>query len=457
MNRVFRGLFLVTALALSVGASAVFAGDPPKKPEKPSEKQDIDPKKLLEQGLNVGDKTAVLKALELLGTQGGPETAKFIIGVALQLEKLDQKFSTEASNDIFDAAEVALANVKDEKGEAYIFDQLKKHKDLRVRVFLCDVTGKKKNDAAEAALLEALKDKFPVVAKTAIQHLGLRKSKKAFDPVIELLAKTEKKREEPWLDCLRFLTTMSGKDLATADDWKSWWAGNKDTYDPAKIGSVKTTPGGVGETVSRDAPKFFGNEILSKKCVFILDTSGSMLIKDPAYDPKVGKRGSVGPKEPGYGDVPVERMRMFRLQEAMVKLLESLPEDVHFTIITFGSSAHYWNSDLVPANAKNKQDAIEFARGMNPEGYTVTDEAIRLAFNVPDANTFYLFTDGIPQRGKNPDGTPMYIDRKEIIEECEQSNRTRKVKIFTIGFGEADANFLRQLAVSNDGTFTAVQ
>ncbi len=448
--RRFSALVALVATAALLAAGPALAGDA---------KKDGDPKKDLAKALDSGDKAGVVKALDLLATQGGKETAQFILEVALQLDKLDAKFSTEASNDIFDAAERALANVKDEEGEKFIFDCLsgkKPHKDIRVRVFLCDVVGAKKSEQAETALIDAFKDKSPLVVKTAIGHLGLKKSTKAFEPVIEVLGKVEKKRDDPRLDCLRFLTSITGKDLGTAAEWKDWWAANKGTFDPKKVNPGKANPSGVGETVSRDAPKLFGTEILSKKCVFILDVSGSMLIKDPLREAGKPRSVSVGPKDPGYGDVPIERMRMTRLQEAMVKVIEAIPTDTHFTIVTFGSYAQSWNKDLVEANAKNKADAIEYARGMNPEGFTVTDEALRTAFEVPEANTFYLFSDGIPQRGKNPDGSPQHIDRKEIIEEVESLNRVRKVKIFTWGLGEADPNFMRALASGNGGSFTMV-
>lgn len=442
---------LAVALALLVGAGAL-AGD------KEAEKAEKDAKGLIQRGLAAGDKGAVLKGLEAIGGQGaGDDAAKFVIEVALKLDD-HKKFSAEASNDIFDAAELALATIKDPKAEEYLYENLsgkKPHRDIRVRVFLCDVASKRKSEAAEAALIAALDDKSPLVQKPAIQYLALRKSKRAFDPIIALVAKVEKRRDEPWLDCMRFLASLTGKDFGTAQDWKGWWDANKDKFDPAQVTVDPNKP--VGETVSRGAPEFFDTTVLSKKCVFILDVSGSMAIKDSRPETGGGRGKPVTPKEPGYGEVPNERMRMWRLKEAMVKLLKDLPADTQFTILTFGSSVRDWQRDLVPASAKNKEDATAFAESMNPEGFTVTDEALRAAFDVGgEPNTFYLFSDGIPQRGKKADGTPDYIDRQEIIEEVAQLNRVRKVKLFTIGVGEADASFMRQLAVANGGKFVQV-
>lgn len=454
MNLKIRSVALACALALPFVAAlaplarpALAAGDKDKK---------ADPEGDLKKALGKKDKAGVIAAMKACSAEGDEKAAQLILTIALSPD-LDKLFKAEDSNDIFDAAEEALGAIKDPKAESFIFDQLHKHRDVRVRVFLVDVVAKRKGDAAEAALIGALDDKSTMVQKPVFAHLGLKKSVKGIDPAIAILAKTEKKREDPWLDALRYLTTLTGKDLATAEEWKGWWTQAKGTFDPAKVAPPKTGSAGVGETVTRGAPELFGTEVLSKRCVFILDVSGSMNIKDTA-PPEKGKKGTtVTPKDPSYGEVPDDRKRMTRLKDAMVKLIKELPGDTKFTIITFATSVRDWQRNLVEASAGNKEDAVSFAEGMQPEGFTVTDEALRAAFDVPDANTFYLFSDGIPQRGKKPDGSPDHIDTKEILEEVEQMNRTRKVKIFTIGIGEADPKFMRALAVANGGTFTAVE
>ena len=48
------------------------------------------------------------------------------------------------------------------------------------------------------------------------------RARNAVTACIDLLAKAEKRRDDPWLDCLRFLTSLTGKDLERAADWKAW-------------------------------------------------------------------------------------------------------------------------------------------------------------------------------------------------------------------------------------------
>jgi hypothetical protein len=433
-------LFALAGLVLAA-APALAAGDPAKD---------------LEKAANALDAKGMLKAIGELGEKGDEKSVQMIVTVALNADQLGDKkkhLSPEEVNEIFDASKKAIIQAKDPKAHKFVFESLKTHKDWKVREVLVDAIATKQGDDADDALVIAVSDKVSTVAGTAIRALAARRCPKAFDAIIAVLEKTEKKRDEPWLDAQSALVSMTGnKDIAKSADWKNWWKSNKETYDPKK---VPTGTHGVGETVAREAPKLFGLEVLSKRVVFILDVSGSMTIKDTP--PENGKRGkSMEPGDPGYGDTPIECMRMKRLQDAMEKCIEQLPEDARFSIVTFSSQVIMWKQELVPANAKNKAEAIEFSKGMHAEGYTWTDTALERAFDFADANTFYLFTDGIPQRGKNPDGSPQMIPHQEVLDKTIEWNRIRKVKINCIGIGEADPTMLAKLASAHDGTCVMV-
>lgn len=443
---------VAAALAVLVTAGAVVVEAEDKKPNL---------KKLegeLRKGLAAGDAVLVVKCVDEIATANDEDAMKLILNVALKADDVE-KLKPEAANQVYDACRAALAKITDRKAEEFLYKNLASHKDWRVRVVLAEVCGQKVGvaagqtlpPAAEDALIAlVVDDKEPAVRITAVKALVRNRSVKAMDTYIAVLAKVEKKREDPWLDLMRALRAMTGQDLVTADEWKGWWDVNKATYDPKKTGGGGSSDD--GGTVARNAPKLFDTEVLSKRCVFILDVSGSMAIKDPANEGGKPAGKAVEPKDPGYNEVPQERMRMWRLRDAMVKLIEALPEDTRFTIVTFSSQIRKWNEDLVPANPKNKADAIEFSRGMQPLGFTWTDTALEQSFEVKDANTFYLFTDGVPQRAKGE-----YIDKNEILAQVRQWNRTRKVKIFTIGIGEADSSFLAKLAAENDGKASTVK
>ncbi len=443
----------VAALAVLLTAGAVVVEAEDKKPNL---------KKLegeLRKGLAAGDAALVVKTVDEIATADDEDAMKLLLNVALKADDIE-KLKPEAANQVYDACRAALAKITDKKAEEFLYKNVQSNRDWRVRVVLAEVCGQKVGVAAGSTLPPAAEDalialvvddKEAAVRITAVKALVANKSVKAMDTYISVLAKVEKKREDPWLDLLRALRAMTGQDLVTADEWKGWWDVNKATYDPKKQGGGAAS-GDVGATVARNAPKLFDTEVLSKRCVFILDVSGSMAIKDPANEGGKPAGKPVEPKDPGYNEIPQERMRMWRLRDAMVKVIEALPEDTRFTIVTFSSQIRKWNEELVPANPKNKADAIEFSRGMQPLGFTWTDTAIEQAFEVKDANSFYLFTDGVPQRAKGE-----YIDKNEILAQVRQWNRVRKVKIFTIGIGEADSTFLARLAQENDGKASTVK
>jgi hypothetical protein len=424
-------------------------------PARAAEKHD--PAADLQKAINAFDAKATIKAIEALGEQGDEKAVKTILTVALKVDELgtkEKRFKPEEVNDIFDAAKLAIVKTKDQKAQKFFLSELRSNKDWRVREILVQAIAKKPGDDADEALLEALNDKNAIVQGTAIRALAERKIVKAIEPIIAILEKTEKKRDEPWLDAQTALVGMTGvSDIAKAADWKTWWEGNKKTFDPKKV-----RPGrGPGETVIREAPKIFGREVLSKRVVFILDISGSMLGKDTPSEG--GEKGrTFTPKDEGYAAIPENRMRMVRLREAMKECLEGLPPDTKFTIILFSTGTKIWKSELVPATAENKSEAIDYIMDVQPQGFTWTDAALEAAFEIPEANTFYLFSDGVPQRGVDPaTNKSQFIDTNEICEKVQEWNRLRKVKIHTIGIGEANPQFMARLATENGGTVTMVK
>lgn len=431
----------IGALALVLGLAALLAA-----PADAASKAE----KLLRRGIAAGDRGAVVSALEELGDQNDEKAAKLILKVALSADALSKGFSPADTNAIFDAAKRALAGMSDEEALQFVYSSANSHRDHRVRLVLLEVCGVKDGPDAESALVGGLGDREAVVAGLSARILGARKTFTNVDAVltalIELLGKVEEDRRAPWQDVLAALVSITGEELDRGPDWEAWWKVQRGRFDPSR----RPRKSGVSDTIRREAPKLFGKEILSKKVVFILDVSGSMALKDPSPEGGIG-RGAVEPDDPDYGSIPLERMRMYRLKEAMVKAIKELPEDTEFTILTFASAVRSWKPKLAPATARNKANAVQFSEGMTPVGFTHTDTALERAFDVPDANTFYLFSDGIPQRSKGN-----MIPREEILDKVAQLNRLRKVKIYTIGFGEADADFMRTLAEQNGGDFTPV-
>ncbi|GIW72489.1 MAG: hypothetical protein KatS3mg102_2031 [Planctomycetota bacterium] len=405
----------------------------------------------LKRALAAGDKAAIVAAIHKLGEQDDRAAAETILKVALSADQLHKGFTPKDTNEIFAAATEALAGMQDAGAREYMARNVERHRDPRVRLVLVEVLGTRADAEAEQALIGALDDQHAAVAGLAARILGAKKSVAAVEPLIEQLARHERHRREPFEDVLQALVMITGQDLAKASDWRAWWDGAKATFKPP-AGSPRP---GVSTTVVREAPKLFGQEILSSRPVFVLDTSKSMLLKDPV-DESGRRQKWVPPEDPNYGNVPDEYMRMARLKQAMVQVIKELPEDTMFSIVTFATDTKVWKPKLVRANAANKADAIDFVQGMTPEGYTAIDDGLEKAFGFAEATAFYVFSDGAPQRA-GAGGKPEHIPPEEILEKVRQWNRLRKVKIFTIGLGEANVSFMTRLAQEHGGRYTHVQ
>ena len=116
---------------------------------------------------------------------------------------------------------------------------------------------------------------------------------------------------------------------------------------------------------------------------------------------------------------------------------------------------------MVAASDANKKDAAHYVEGLKADGITVTDLALEEAFSDPTVDTIYLVTDGAPTHvgnsvpGQLPDDSPHLI--REIHERVGELNFLRGVRIFTLGFKEANEEFLQKLAGENAGTYVAIE
>jgi uncharacterized protein YegL len=194
--------------------------------------------------------------------------------------------------------------------------------------------------------------------------------------------------------------------------------------------------------------------------VFIIDVSGSMRIVDPGEGDSSGDAsGGTAPAEEVKKERAEGQTRIARTKAELVKAIKALSKDVKFNIITYCHDIKSWKSDLQAATPENKQAAIEFTKGLTAGGLTYTDDALREAFKKnKDADTFLLLSDGAPTHiGDEPrEEWGGHSDSKELIakiyKEVAELNRLRNVRINTIGFKDANMEFMRKLAKDNGGT-----
>jgi Ca-activated chloride channel family protein len=161
------------------------------------------------------------------------------------------------------------------------------------------------------------------------------------------------------------------------------------------------------------------DKTLSKKIIFILDTSGSM---------------------------SGEKIR--QAKGALTFCLNSLNSNDRFDLIDFDDQVRSFKEGLVQANSENVKDALKFVEKGEADGGTNINEALLTGLKQigsENSASFIIFlTDGLPTVG--------VTDIGNILQNVKDQNRSR-VRIFVFGVGyDVNAHFLDKLAQDNHAT-----
>ncbi len=222
-------------------------------------------------------------------------------------------------------------------------------------------------------------------------------------------------------DILRHLAAVSGRSFGPdGKAWLEWWEKNKDDFKfPA---SDVTTPTMVA--ASPGTPSYYGLAIQARRMVFVLDISGSMN----------------GP-------------RLMAAKRELMQAIDGLPDDASFNIVVFNDHAAAWQRSLKPATAAMKKAARNFVTVLYAGGHTAAYDALDAAFRF-DAEAVYFLSDGAPNAGKIP-------SPDAILAAVTQTNRTRRISIYTIGIEPGEPGgpldmFVKTLAEQNFGVYRRV-
>uniref|UniRef100_A0A8B9CJ83 Inter-alpha-trypsin inhibitor heavy chain 4 n=1 Tax=Anser brachyrhynchus TaxID=132585 RepID=A0A8B9CJ83_9AVES len=163
--------------------------------------------------------------------------------------------------------------------------------------------------------------------------------------------------------------------------------------------------------------------VFPKNVIFVIDRSGSM----------AGRK--------------IEQTR-----EALLKILQDLRPEDHFSCITFNNKVSEWKSALLQATAENVASAAGFVQTIMARGGTDINHALLTAVRVLDkaerlpeqsVSMIILLTDGQPTSGES---------KVEVIQENIQKAVNGKYALFCLGFGfDVSYNFLEKMALSNGG------
>jgi uncharacterized protein YegL len=423
--------------------------------------------------------------------------------------------------DVVAVIQSAISSMRSDEARSAIIASVPKASDYRMRIILIEVCLNFSGSEVARAISSCLSDRKDKVAITAARTLGEKGSLEAVEPLIVQMEKLAKKKQSGtrlYCDIRRALERITGQsDLIEAQDWRNWYNANKDKIVPGapgadgRVGTYKPVAG-EAKTVS-----FFGIQIDSRKIIFVIDVSGSMIIPDPppenwVPDKDIGKgKGTTLDKDDPtlkkklkkerdrMKDRKVwekERQRIVRTKKELIRVLKALQGTVKFNIISFSDEINSFAKGLQKATASTRSKAVKWVEKLSADGLTFTDDALKEAFkdgrkypgkkeasagrngkgprtsskdrsisksSSGEADTIILLSDGAPTHAGG-DAKPEWNGHqdsqliiKQIFSWLEKENKFRKIVIHTLGFSGANFEFMQELAKKTGGTFREIK
>lgn len=380
-----------------------------------------------------------------------------------------------------------LAKIKNPKIADALKKMLEKGKDGPSRAAAIDALGLMGEKSAIPAIIEALRtDKAWQVRYAAIEALVRFMDKRAIPALIERARKETGRLKG---DCLRALRALTAEDHDTPEAWESWW----------KLNEGKNLQGGGHESFKKDGeerkekrrtagagdggsvtsiPTYYGIKIFSKRIVFVIDLSGSMADKFEGKKPKQNQTVVISGtgKDKGASRKAVLPWKRIRTKwdlarEQLIFTLKQLNPKTNFNIIWYNKSVWAWKKNVVPASPGNVAEAVKMLRKLKPKDSTNIYGALKRGFALDGksqpteisnykggVDTIFFLTDGWPTSGK------IYWKRQgrrkvnedwvaDMMKAVSKWNRSRKLKVHTIGIGDHCKELMQRLAEEFGGEY----
>ncbi len=391
--------------------------------------------KRLQLALDAGGPIGISDAVTALAETGDPRAVRPLVIVG----------GHHPEDPIRTAVAKALVSHDEPTWIAALGDQLAAAKSDTVAILTIQALATIDHPATAEPLVLALHAVRSNVVVTALRAASRKRERVLVPACIEVLAASEKDSGLVWAEARIALQTITGERFLIADDWQKWFQSRPPEWIPraSKGGEdrAKTSVYRPDEGSGSGLPRIFGQEIASKRVVFVIDTSQSM----EEIDPTTGEEGS---------STGARRTRLQRAQRELIKAIEDLRPEVQFNVIAYSTQVTPWIPDkLVTAKNSFKRKAMEFVGALKPEGYTNTGEALLTAMDLPEVDTIIFLSDGsptIPGQGSIAEIPP-------IIEAIVVANRTKKITIHTLGFTGSLVSFMRAIAAKTGGTYAGIR
>uniref|UniRef100_A0A8C3SX23 Inter-alpha-trypsin inhibitor heavy chain 4 n=2 Tax=Chelydra serpentina TaxID=8475 RepID=A0A8C3SX23_CHESE len=142
-------------------------------------------------------------------------------------------------------------------------------------------------------------------------------------------------------------------------------------------------------------------------------------------------------------------------RDALLKILEDLRPEDHFSLITFNSLVTEWKNTLLQATGQNVESAKRYVKTIMARGGTDINKALLTAANTLDKANYaeILQTHSISMIILLTDGQPTVgVQDVEILQQNIQKAIKGKYVLYCLGFGfDVSYKFLEKMALDNGG------
>ncbi|MEE8141567.1 MAG: hypothetical protein V3T77_00560, partial [Planctomycetota bacterium] len=299
----------------------------------------------LSQAMQSGQLDDVAYWVEQIGSFKTPEALEIVLAVG---EKYPQ-------DPVRTSVREALTWARSSDSLRYFRKVLGSSKQLRRALLVVEALQAIEDPVTVEPLAEALaKTRDPRLTLSVVRALRHKESPLAVETCIAFYAKIFKDENLLWAETRITLLKLTGHDFTDPKDWTHWWLDNKEAWPPGQKRGLRSEnqartavyyppmkKGGL------DLPKLFGQDIVSKRIVFVIDASSSM------------ERAAEGSGE--EGSRRQGRTRLQLAQSELARAIKRLRSDVRFNIIAFHTRVIPWQEDkLISATSINKLRAIVF-------------------------------------------------------------------------------------------------
>ncbi len=223
------------------------------------------------------------------------------------------------------------------------------------------------------------------------------------------------------------LYVHAGVRCWTRDEWSEWWKKSAEGHSLPRLETVTSTKKksqGGGSTAS-----YFGIPLVSRRCVFLVDASGSMAAK-------------IGTDN--------KRTRYDEVRTQLHNAVEKLPDDQLFNICFYSSAVNPMWPELRSAKGDERKQVLDRIKASNfTQGSTNIFDSLERAFGDSQIDTVYLLSDGEPSAGRITDAT-------QIADLVRRWNYGRQVVIHCVAVG-TNSKFLERLARESGGEYVFVR